>query len=150
MSYALQMNMLPFHLWPGCSWQVATSLRRRLRDAEMGEGTSDEDITPLHSQSNPPFIIEEPITRARARQLDLEVSSFLIVSLHENSLLPYDYVMIRNQAEDQEIYGGRIGDVEVSEGQPNYIEVQYHSSSSPPWSPAAACLILDARARYGV
>jgi hypothetical protein len=40
-------------------------------------GLSDEDITPLDANNIP-----RPITRARARQLNLEVSSFLTFLLY--------------------------------------------------------------------
>jgi hypothetical protein len=52
--------------------------------------------------------IQGPITRARARQLNLEVSSFLSAPINnfKNDLLPIVYNVIRNQGEDQEIHGG--------------------------------------------
>ena len=49
--------------------------------------------------------IQGPITKARARQLNLEVSSFLRKSLYvniENSMLPNEYILLRNKGEDQE------------------------------------------------
>jgi hypothetical protein len=59
---------------------------------------SDEDITPLDTHNKPPLDIQGPITRARARQLNLEVSSFLSTTLYnfENKMLPNDYIVIRN------------------------------------------------------
>jgi hypothetical protein len=49
--------------------------------------------------------------------LNLEVSSFLSTSTYdfENRLLPNDYIMIRNQGEDQEMHGEGFGDVEVQQ-----------------------------------
>jgi hypothetical protein len=38
------------------------------------QGHVDEDITHLETNNNPPLNIQGPITRARARQLNLEVS----------------------------------------------------------------------------
>ena len=63
----------------------------------------DEDITPLDLHNDPLLDIQGPITRARARQLNLEVSSFLSNSFYDfkNRLLPNDYIMLRNQGEDQ-------------------------------------------------
>jgi hypothetical protein len=63
--------------------------------------------------------IQGPITRARARQLNLEVSSFLSVPINnfKNDLLPIVYNVIRNQGEDQEIHGGRLGGVEGQQGE---------------------------------
>jgi hypothetical protein len=63
----------------------------------------DEDITPLDTNNNPPLNVQGPITRARARQLNLEVSSFLNSSSYdyENRLLPNDYIVIRNHGGGQ-------------------------------------------------
>jgi hypothetical protein len=61
----------------------------------------DEDITLSHTHNDPLLDIQGPITRARARQLNLEVSSFLSNSLYdfENRLLPNDYIVLRNEGE---------------------------------------------------
>ena len=59
------------------------------------------------------------MTRARARRLNLEVSSFLRSSSYvtfENGLLPNDYIVIRNHGEDQEMMGEGLGDVEDQQG----------------------------------
>jgi hypothetical protein len=79
---------------------------------------SDEDITPLDTNNNPPLIVQGPITRARARQLNLEVSSFLNSSSYdyENRLLPNDYIEIRNHGEGQGILGEGLGGVEDQQG----------------------------------
>ena len=37
----------------------------------------DEDITSLDVPADPPTVMQGPMTRARMRQLNLEVSSFL-------------------------------------------------------------------------
>jgi hypothetical protein len=76
--------------------------------------TSDEDITLSHTHNDPLLDIQGPITRARARQLNLEVSSFLSNSLYdfENRLLPNDYIVLRNEGEVQETHGGGLGGVE--------------------------------------
>jgi hypothetical protein len=76
-----------------------------------GAAPSDEDITPLDTNNNPPLIVQGPITRARARQLNLEVSSFLNSSSYdyENRLLPNDYIVIRN-------HGEGLGGVEDQQG----------------------------------
>jgi hypothetical protein len=69
------------------------------------EGEDDEDITPSHTHTHTHndllLDIQGPITRARVRQLNLEVSSFLSNSLYdlENRLLPNDYIMLRNEGE---------------------------------------------------
>ncbi|CAO1942043.1 unnamed protein product, partial [Urochloa humidicola] len=75
------------------------------RDASRRGGKHGEN-----THDNPPLSIHGPITRARARQLNLEVSSFLSTSLYEfkNKLLPNDCIMIRNQGEDKEMHGERL------------------------------------------
>ena len=62
----------------------------------------DEDITPSNAQDDPLLDIQDPITKARARQLNLQVSSFLNKSFYdfENRLLPNDYSVLRNHGED--------------------------------------------------
>jgi hypothetical protein len=83
--------------------------------------TPDEDITPSHTHNDPLLDIQGLITRARARQLNLEVSSFLSNSLYDfkNRLLPNDYIVLRNEEEVQETHGGGLGGVEDQRGRPN-------------------------------
>jgi hypothetical protein len=82
------------------------------------EEEDDEDITPLDTNNNPPLNVHGPITRARARQLNLEMSSFLNSSSYdyENRLLPNDYIMIRDHGEGQGILGEGLGGVEDQQG----------------------------------
>jgi len=44
---------------------------------KVSETYNDEDITPSYTHNDTPLYIQGPITKARARQLNLEVSSFL-------------------------------------------------------------------------
>ena len=62
-----------------------------------------------------------PITRARARQLNLEVSSFLSTPLYdfENMMLPNDYIVIRNHGEGEEMLGDGLGGVQDQLGRPS-------------------------------
>ena len=64
--------------------------------------------------------IQGPITRARARQLNLEVSSFLNTSLYdfEDKLLPNDYIVIRIHGEGNEMLGDGLGGVQDQLGRP--------------------------------
>jgi hypothetical protein len=99
-----------------CHDSIVTTRRRDGGDVDLQEfrrvggpvilfwQVCDEDITPMDIQEVPPLdiqTIQGPITRARARQLNLEVSSLLSVSINncENGLLPNFYNMIRNQGE---------------------------------------------------
>ena len=63
--------------------------------------TTDEDITSSEVPADPPTVMQGPMTRARKRQLNLEVSSFLSDTFHtfENRLLPNDVILLRNIGE---------------------------------------------------
>ena len=62
--------------------------------------------------------IQGPITRARARQLNLQVSSFLsnVYCESENRFLPNDLIVLRNKEEDQQGRGEDLGGVEDQQG----------------------------------
>ena len=64
----------------------------------------DEDITPTDTNDTPQDDIQGPITRSRARQLNLQVSSFLsnVYCESENRLLSNDLIVLRNKGEDQQ------------------------------------------------
>jgi hypothetical protein len=103
----------------------------------------DEDITPMDIQEVSSLdiqTIQAPITRARARQLNLQVSSLLSVSVNncENSLLPNFYNVIRNQGEVQGAHGEEHGGVEEQQGPPSHMETQSNLTSSASRSPGAA------------
>ena len=85
-----------------------------------------------------PFKVQSQ--RARARQLNLEVSSLLSVSINncENGLLPNFYNVISNQGEGQGTHGEEHGGVEEQQGSPSHMEAQSNLTSSPPQSPGAA------------
>ncbi|WVZ89456.1 hypothetical protein U9M48_035861 [Paspalum notatum var. saurae] len=99
----------------------------------------DKDITPLDTNNNPPLNVQGPITRARARQLNPEVSSFLNSSSYdyENRLLPNDYIVIRNHGEGQGILGEGLGGMEdqqghtSQEGGPNQLTSGDEQTNSP-------------------
>ena len=65
---------------------------------------ADEDINPLDVPADPPTVMQGSMTRARMRQLNLEVSSFLSDPFHtfENRLLPKDVILLRNIGEGHE------------------------------------------------
>ncbi|XP_039801651.1 uncharacterized protein LOC120665972 isoform X4 [Panicum virgatum] len=77
---------------------------------------SNEDITHLDTNN-----IQGPITRARARQLNLEVSSFLNTSLYDykDRLLPNYYIVIRNHGEGEGMLGDGLGGVQDQLGRPS-------------------------------
>ena len=69
---------------------------------------NDEDITPSDVPTDPPTVMQGPITWARMRQLNLEVSSFLSDPFYtfENRLLPNDVILLRNIGEGLRGCGG--------------------------------------------
>jgi hypothetical protein len=57
-------------------------------------------------------VLQCPTTIARVRQLNLQVSSFLSISLcaFKDRLLPNDLIVIRNYGDDHGALGERLGD----------------------------------------
>jgi hypothetical protein len=68
------------------------------KTTQVQEGEDDEDISPLHT-------MQGPITRARARQLDLQVRSILVNCFSELTLGSIYVLLIRNNGEDQKGLG---------------------------------------------
>jgi hypothetical protein len=81
----------------------------------------DEDITPMDTNNTPQFDIQGSITCARARQLNLQVISFLrnYSCAFESSMLPNDLIVLRNEEEDQQGHGKDLGGVEDQRGRPD-------------------------------
>ena len=74
----------------------------------------------MDTNNTPQVDVQDPITRARARLLNLQVSSFLnnYSCDFENSLLPNELIVHRNKAEDQKGCGEGLGGVEDQRGRP--------------------------------
>ena len=87
-------------------------------------GVCDEDITPLDASTNPPTVMQGPMTQARMLQLNLEVNSFLSDPFHnfENRLLPNDVILHRNIGEHHEELGGSCGGIGDQQGRPSQVE----------------------------
>ena len=68
----------------------------------------------MDTNNTPQVDVQGPITRARARLLNLQVSSFLsnYSCDFENSLLPNDLIILRNKGEDQQARGEGLGGME--------------------------------------
>jgi hypothetical protein len=81
------------------------------RMTPLQKGEDDEDITPSDEPADHPTIMQGPMTKTRIRQLNLKVSSFLSNPFHssENTLLPNDFIMLRNIGEGHEVLGERCG-----------------------------------------
>ena len=82
------------------------------------ENRVDEDMTPLDVPADPLTVMQGPMTRARIRQLNLEVSSFLSDHFYtfENRLLPNDVILLRNIGEGHERLRGRGGGIDDQQG----------------------------------
>jgi hypothetical protein len=95
-----------------------------LRMTPFQEGENDEDITPLDAPADPVAIMQGPMTRARMRQLNLEVNSFLSDPFHtfENRLLYNDVILLRNIGEGHEGLGGSCGGTGDQYGHPSQVE----------------------------
>jgi hypothetical protein len=83
-----------------------------------------EDITPMYMAETPPIVIQGPITRARARQLHQQVSSFLSTHAYScddgmlsNDLI--DYIVLRSFGDDHEVLGDQQGPGGKHVGRPN-------------------------------
>jgi hypothetical protein len=72
-------------------------------------GTIDEDITSIHTMNG-------PITRSRARQLNLQIRSTLVNCVSELMLGAIDVLMIRYLGEDQQGLGKDQGVEEEEQG----------------------------------
>ena len=84
----------------------------------------NEDITPSDAPADPPNNMQGLMTRARMRQLNLEVSSFLSYPFHtfENRLLPNNVIFLRNIGGSHEQLGGRDGGNDDQQGRPTETE----------------------------
>jgi hypothetical protein len=104
------------------------------RMTSFQEGEDDEDITPSDAPADPPTNMQGPMTRARMRQLNLEVSSFLSDPFYiiENRLLPNDVIFLRNIWEAHEEVGGSNGGKDDQQGRPTEAEgpVQHEFEST--------------------
>jgi hypothetical protein len=72
----------------------------------------------MDSNNTPLVDVQGPITRSRARQLNSQVSSFLCTysCAFENSVLPNELIVLRNEGKDQQGYGERLRCVEGQQG----------------------------------
>ena len=106
------------------------------RTTQFQEGEDDEDITPLDVPTDPPTVMQGPMTRARMRQLNLEVSSFLSDPFHtfENRLLPNDVISLRNIGEGHKGLRGRGGGDDDQQGRPTQaggsVQHEFESASA--------------------
>jgi hypothetical protein len=86
----------------------------------------DEDISPLHT-------MQGPITRAHARQLDLQVRSNLVNCFSKLTLSSMHVLLIRNNGEDRKGLGEGQGLKEEELGRPHqggvHVQLDFNSTS---------------------
>jgi hypothetical protein len=72
------------------------------RTTPLQEG-DDEDNSTMDTNNTPLVDVQGPITRAHARQLNLQVNSFLCTysCAFENSVLPNELIVLRNEGKGQ-------------------------------------------------
>jgi hypothetical protein len=102
------------------------------------EGLVDEDITSIHTMNG-------PITRSRARQLNLQVRSTLVNCVSELTLGAMDVLMIRNFGEDQQGLGKGQGVEEEQQGCHNRKEIKSDSVATPSRVPGPVYTKIDAQ-----
>jgi hypothetical protein len=85
------------------------------------EEDDEEDITSIHTMNG-------PITRSRARQLNLQIRSTLVNCASEHTLGAMDVLMIRNLGEDQQGLRKGLGVEEEQQGRPQQEEDQVRLS----------------------
>ena len=112
-------------------WLFPCALLRMGFDWTMRKGCN-EDINPLHTHIT---YQEGPITRVRARQLKIPVSSFLGTPFcdYKGKLLPNDIIIFSNFGVDQEVLRERHGGGEDQHGRPSQvggpIHIKFESTS---------------------
>ena len=75
----------------------------------------------MDTNNTPQVDVQGPITHARARLLNLQVSSFLsnYSCDFENSLLPNDLIVLRNKGQNHQGCGEGLGGMEDQQGRPD-------------------------------
>jgi hypothetical protein len=106
------------------------------RMTPIQEEEDDEDITSIHKMNG-------PITRSRARQLNLQVRSTLVNCVSELMLEAMDVLMIRNLGEDQQGLGKVLGVEEERQGCHNRKEIKSDSAATPSRVPGPVCTKID-------
>jgi hypothetical protein len=113
------------------------------RTTPIQEDDDDEDITSIH-------IMNGPITRSCARQLNLQVRSTLVNCVSELTLGAMDVLMIRNFGEDQQGLGKGLGVEEEEQGRHNRKKIKFDSAATPSRVPGPVCTKTDAQDASGL
>ena len=71
-------------------------------------------------------------------------------SNYENSMLPNDVIVLRNNEEVQEVFGGRLGGGKDQVVRTSQAKIPDNPSSSLLGSPRVVCTKIEAQVAYGV
>jgi hypothetical protein len=112
------------------------------RTTPIQEEEDDEYITSIHTMNG-------PITRSRARQLNLQVRSTLVNCVSELTLGTMDVLMIRNLGGDQQGLGKGLGVQEEQQGRHNSKEIKSDSAVTPSRVLGPVCTKMDAQDMVG-
>ena len=109
----------------------------------VGYKHTDEGITSIH-------IMNGPITRSRARQLNLQVRSTLVNCVSELTLEAMDVLMIRYLGEDQQGLGKGQGVEEEQQGRPQQEGDQVRLGCDSISGSGLVCTKMDAQDASGL
>jgi hypothetical protein len=113
------------------------------RTTPIQKEEDDEDITSIHTMNG-------PITRSRARQLNLQVRSTLVNCVSELMLGTMDVLMIRNLGENQKGLGNDLGVEEEEQGRHNRKEIKSDSTPTPSRVPGPVYTKMDTQDASGL
>ena len=113
------------------------------RTTPIQEEEDDEDITSIHTMNG-------PITRSRARQLNLQVCSTLVNCVSELTLGAMDVLMIRYLEEDQQGLGKGLCIEEEQQGRPQQEGDQVRVAATPSRVLGPVCTKMDAQDASGL
>jgi hypothetical protein len=94
--------------------------------------------------------MNEPITRSRALELNLQVHSTLVNCVSELTLGDMDVLMIRNLGEDQQELGKGLDVEEKQQVRHNRKEIKSDSAATPSRVPGSVCTKMDAQDASGL
>jgi hypothetical protein len=141
---------LPLDFWVSSTFNIS-DLKPYMGDEDeiesrttpIQEEDDDDDITSIHTMNG-------PITRSRARQLNLQVRSTLVNCVSKLTLGTMDVLMIRNFGEDQQGLGKGLGVEEEQQGRHNRKEIMSDSAAIPSRVPGPGYTKMDAQDASGL
>src|SRR6266516_1283810 len=135
------LGLVPLLTLQICSLIWVTRMSFRRGRLHFKKGLIDEDINTIVTPTAPAAIHTGPITRARARQLNYQVLSFLSdnTNVHENMMLPNldTFVLLRNEGpsmdkRDEQCSKTKHGDDSMRKRNKNRVTSDDFKTSKPP------------------